>query len=280
MATIRDKMGVCIQPDTTGPMQQIDKAIAAIRHLGLDTVRIRAPIVGSDSYNRIYKPLANAGLRFLFTHAPGKDPANEVAALATIDAIRRGCVIGYEGPNEPDLNPVTFNGVTDVRRTNGVPYPPPQAAIALMQAQRNALRANLAFANTRVVAFNDWYQVEQRNFTSTSNSHIYPTTGKTLASYESYINALARNQGSGKIVVSELGYTNGTGSAFNEVSEAHQAANITTDIIYAMGRAEIERAYIYDLVDGPTTSEGDRFGLFRHDWTPKPAADAIYNLTT
>jgi hypothetical protein len=33
--------------------------------------------------------------------------------MAAIGAER---VVGYEGPNEPDLNTVTFGGMTDARR--------------------------------------------------------------------------------------------------------------------------------------------------------------------
>lgn len=264
------KIGVCLQPDTTGPMQHIDKAIAALRYVGVDTARIRAPIIGSDSYRRIYQPLAKAGFRFLFTHAPGKDPVAEVAAMASIGA---GSVIGYEGPNEPDLNPVTFDGVKDPRRI-GDAWPRPYAALTLMRAQRNALRDNPAFDHTTVVAFNDWYQREQKPFTSVANAHIYPA-GKTLRDMASTVAARVAAHGRGKIWITEWGYTNGTGTAFREVTEAEQAARLAADIAWINGRKSVERAFIYTLVDYPGNSEYSRFGLFNEDWSPKPAAEAV-----
>jgi hypothetical protein len=49
--------------------------------MGVDTGRGRALIVGGDGYRQIYAAPAQAGVRYLFTHAPGKDPVAEVAAM-------------------------------------------------------------------------------------------------------------------------------------------------------------------------------------------------------
>jgi hypothetical protein len=251
-------------------MQHIDKAIAALRYVGVDTVRIRAPIVGSDSYRRIYAPLAKAGFRFLFTHAPGKDPKAEVVAMATIGA---SSVIGHEGPNEPDLNTVTFGGITDARR-RGSTWAKADAALALMRAQRDALRADPAFAHTTIVAFNDWFQKQQKPFTSVANAHIYPA-GKTLRDMAATVAARVKAHGRGKIWLTEWGYTNGAGTAFREVSEEDQAARLAGDIAWINGRKDIARAFIYTLVDYPGDNEYSRFGLFNEDWSPKPAAEAV-----
>ena len=46
---LSEKFGVCIQPDTTGPLAQTTNVDKAMRLLGLRMFRIRAPIVGTDS---------------------------------------------------------------------------------------------------------------------------------------------------------------------------------------------------------------------------------------
>ena len=60
-----------------------------------------------------------------------------------------------------------------------------------------------------------------------------------------------------------------------EVSEEVQAARLAGDIAWINGRKDIERAFIYTLVDYPGDGEYNRFGLFNEDGSPKPATDAV-----
>jgi hypothetical protein len=136
------------------------------------------------------------------------------------------------------------------------------------------LRADPAFAHTTIVAFNDWFQKQQKPFTSVANVHIYPA-GKTLRDKASTVAARVKAHGRGKIWLTEWGYTNGAGTAFREVSEEDQAARLVGDIAWINGRKDIERAFIYTLVDYPGDGEYNQFGLFNEDWSPKPAAEAV-----
>jgi hypothetical protein len=275
---IRDRIGVCFQPDTTGPLQQIDKADAAMRYMGLQSIRIRAPKVGADSWRRIYLPLGKKGYRFVFTHAFGRDPAEEVADLVQFAQAFPGQIIGYEGPNEPDLNPVTFNGMTDKRlgaRTGDAP-----AAIALQQAMFRQLRERFTAKQVKMIAFNDWMQAQQRDCANFANTHIYPGAGKTLTDSAAAITRTARALGKGDIVITEFGYTDKPGRVFSDVTPKQAAKNIGKDIGFVMSRNDIARAFIYTIVDHYSqTDEFSNFGLFESDWTPKPSAAAIRGCT-
>ena len=170
--SIADKIGVCLTlADTTGPCRYTDKLAAAMSYLGLDMIRTRAPQYGADSW-RFYQAVAAHGYRFLFTHRPGRDPGIETNDIAAFHDLYPSCVVGYEGPNEPDLNPVTYGGFTDPRRSG--PTWTGSAALSLMHAQRDLLRRFSQLNYVQIVAFNDWMQAQQSPFTNLANSHIYP----------------------------------------------------------------------------------------------------------
>ena len=275
---LRDKMGVVFQVDTTGPLQRIEKAIEAMRYLGFDTLRIRAPRIGADSWNRIYVPLGTAGLRFHFVHAPGREPAEEVADLVSFAARFPGQIIGYEGPNEPDLDPVTFGGATDTRlgaRTGNAP-----AALALQEAMYTQLRAHFTAQQIPMLAFNDWMHAEQSPFSDYANTHVYPNAGNTLSDHASGLDELLAAHGKGKLVVTEVGYTDVDGPVHSHVTPEQEALNVIEDMDTVMARADIVRAFFYSVVDYPNpTDEFSNFGLFESDWTPKPSAEAIHART-
>jgi hypothetical protein len=275
--SIADKVGVCLSlADTTGPCRYPDKLDEAMQYLGLDMIRTRAPQAGADSW-RIYKAVAGYGYRFLFTHRAGRDPIAEVRDIQELNHLYPGCVIAYEGPNEPDLNPVTFAGVTDKRRV-GSSWTG-KAALALMQAQRNALRQVSALNKVQVVAFNDWMQAEQGSSTNLANSHIYPNN-KVLVDYLPDFESKVALHGRGQGVITEWGYHNAVGEHQTSagISEAQAAKNYPADVSAILVNKKIKYAFIYCGVDGYGTGEFNRFGLFRSDWTPKPAAKALYNM--
>lgn len=275
--SIADKIGLCLPlADTTGPCRYPDKIDMAMRFLGLDMIRTRAPQVGADSW-RIYKAVAAYGYRFLFTHRPSRDPTIEVADIAELHRLYPGCVIGYEGPNEPDLNPVTFGGMTDKRRVGSAWTG--SAALALMKSQGSELRRRGELNAVRLVAFNDWMQAEQGPYTNLANSHIYPNNQvlvDRLPSFEKLVDRHRKGQG----VISEWGYHNQVGSkqAAAGISEEQAARNYPADITMILAAKRVRWAFIYSGIDGYGTGEFNRFGLFRSDWTPKPAANAISKM--
>ncbi len=275
--SIADKIGLCLPlADTTGPCRMPEKVAYAMDYLGLDMIRTRAPQQGADSW-RIYKAVAAYGYRFLFTHRLNRDPAIEAADIAAFNQLFPGQVLAYEGPNEPDLNPVSFAGMTDTRRV-GTTWTG-RAALALMQAQRTALRRASALDYVQIVAFNDWMQAEQRPFTNLANTHIYPRAGVLVDYLDRFDLKIARH-GRGQGVITEWGYHNVIGSSRTApgLSEADAARNLVADISAILVRPSLKYAFIYCGVDGYGTGEYDRFGLFRADWKPKPAAIAIARL--
>lgn len=270
-----DKIGVALgTPDTTGALGNRAKLIAALRYLGVKMVRTRAPVLGTDSYRRIHVPLAKAGFRFVFVHAPGRELASEVAAMQALALIAPGCIIGYEGPNEPDLNPVTFGGFTDKRL--GTRTGAGKGAMALQTAQVTALRKVWPANQVAMIAFNDWMHPQQYSVADYANSHIYPS-GTTLAPRMAAFHKLVTSMGRPQGVISEWGYHNAVGSRVTAagVSQAQAAKNYAADITLLVKDRSVKWAFAYTLVDYPGNKEFNRFGLFNSDWTPKPAAMAF-----
>lgn len=269
--TPRDKIGVCILRDTTGNLVNTAKVDAAMKYMGLSMFRIRAPLYGADSWKRIYLPLAKLGYRFLFTYDPDQTVAAQVAAAKKLWDLYPGCIIGFEGPNEPDLNPISPDARLGVRSGKGT------GALAVMKDLLAKQRTNWTPAQTIAVAFNDCMQKEQYPFAGYANSHIYPNGTNILPRLPAF-RALVKGMGRPQGVITEWGYHNLIGSkqAVPGIIEAQAAANLAADIPALVADPLVKMAFIEMLCDGPSAAkELDHFGLVRWDWSYKPAADAV-----
>ena len=81
----------------------------------------------------------------------------------------------------------------------------------------------------------------------------------------------ARGDGARPVWITEVGRT--TAGHELAVSEAQQAGNIEPTFRVALRRPQVQRIYYYALRD-----DGESFGLFRSDGTPKPAAARLRDL--
>jgi len=84
-------------------------------------------------------------------------------------------------------------------------------------------------------------------------------------------------------IVTETGYITQPGSAF-AVSDIDQAKYLLDDV-FDLWNAGVADDFIFYLVDtgpnaGDTGNTSHYYGIFNADWTPKPAAIALHNLTT
>jgi hypothetical protein len=271
MTAPRDKIGVCILRDTTGNLVNTAKVDAAMKYMGLSMFRIRAPQYGASSWTQIYVRLARLGYRFLFTYDPDQTVAAQVAAAKKLWDLYPGCVIGFEGPNEPDLNPIAPDARLGVRSGKGT------GALAVMKDLLSEQRKIWTPAQTIAVAFNDCMQKEQYPFAGYANSHIYPNGTNILPRLPAY-RAQVKSMGRPGGVITEWGYHNLIGShqAAAGISEEQAAANFAADIPALAADPTVHLAFIEMLCDGPSaTKELDHFGLVRSDWSYKPAADAV-----
>ncbi|MFD2137617.1 hypothetical protein ACFSLT_24885 [Novosphingobium resinovorum] len=144
---------------------------------GVRKMRCREPYSGTAGW-ATYVGLARAGVRFCFTLSV-RDIRKSIADMKAFVATVPNSIFAIEFPNEPDLNPVTYNGVTDKRmgfRTGNAP-----ALMAFIKDFHAAIKVDPVLRSIPLVASNDFMQAQQAPYTDLANSHIYPTPPSDVA---------------------------------------------------------------------------------------------------
>ena len=184
-------------------------------------------------------------------------------------------IIGIEGANEVNLNPVTYDGGTT---------PADQAQLQtdlwndVQSASAPALSTipvyNMSIAGTTTATFEQYGNLSA--VCTYANSHCYIDDEQTPTFGVNYILPYCLLAAPGKpIVVTETGYETNTTIVYNGVDQTGQAKYLLCSLFdfYAYG---VVKTFIYDLID----SSGETYGLYSDVNTPKAAAAAIHNLTT
>ncbi len=275
-----DRIMVQGRPQDTGSVYKLANIMTALDKLGgVRKMRCREPFAGTPGW-ATYVGLARAGVKFSFTLS-GRDIAKTIADLKAFLAVVPGSVWAIEGPNEPDLNPMTYHGVTDPRlgfRTGNAP-----ALMAFLKDFTAAQGVDPVLRSIPFIASNDFMQAQQAPFTDYGNTHIYPTPDSKiqdrLASFKTRI-AQGKNT---KGVITEWGRTTG-GTSKNvtspPVSLSKQAELLSTDIAAALSKTFVHTINIYELFSWSGTSEMNNFGIFNADLSPRPAVAAIKAVIT
>lgn len=246
-----------------------ERVLAALDYLGIGRVR-DAAVTRQQRNIEGFSLLADAGIQFDMVVQAARDPAEAVATIAAFAADHPGAVDAIEGPNEIDIWPVAYAGLTGTA-----------AGIAF----DNALVA--AVAATPGLADVDTYSLTGARVNDTTefaNFHSYPVKG--LQPYKK----LARNPVTSGVtpdkplVLTEVGYHTAVGpdTRWEGVDEATQA-KLTLNLLFDAHRRGIARTYLYQLSDGyadPTGINIDHnLGLFDRDFEAQAAAVALHNLT-
>lgn len=266
-------------PSNTQSRYTVANIMPALDTLGgVRKMRCREPFSGTAGWSA-YVGLAKAGVKFCFTLTAKRPIATSIADLKKFLTTVPGSFFAVEYPNEPDLNPVTYNGVTDPRmgfRTGNAP-----ALMAFIKDFRRAFRADPAFNAVALVASNDFMQVEQAPYCNYPNTHIYPWPNNNIQDRLTGFNnkIIAANKTMG--IITEWGRTTG-GSTSNltspPVSLDEQARLFSTDVAAALSKPYVHTISIYELFCWTGTSEISNFGLFNADLTPRPAVAAIRSV--
>lgn len=270
-----DRVMVQGRPQDTASLYKVRNMLPALDKLGgLRRMRCREPYSGTPGWNT-YIGLARAGVTFCFTLS-GREIAKSIADLKAFAAQAPGAIWAVEFPNEPDLNPVTYNGVRDPRlgfRTGNAP-----AFISYIKYFSAEFKAESRLKTIPLIASNDFMQADQGPFTTYGNAHIYPSPTTVIADrlkgFGKKIEAGGHTQG----VITEWGRTTG-GSAKNVTSPPvlldQQASLLASDVAAALDQPFIRAISLYELFCWAGPGEMNNFGLFNADLTPRPAVAAI-----
>ena len=261
----------------TSAYQNVAAVENAMRYLGLNTLRD----LGGQSWTSVYDKVASDGFRFDFI-APGQgatllSPTALTSWLSTFQANHPGSIASIEGLNEINFWTVSYNG------QSGIP-----AGIRYQTDLYHALKATPSLAGIPDINFSLGYD-NQAAFTAIGQlpgisdrgvAHIYIPWGAQPS--VSFFNQLSWAQSvtpGEPMSVTETGYNTLVGTALG-VDEPTQAKMIL-NLVFDAAKAGVASTFLYELVDDTAFSGNEaHWGLYHSDWTPKPAATALHNLTT
>ncbi|MBC7799814.1 MAG: calcium-binding protein, partial [Gemmatimonadaceae bacterium] len=269
---VRNAIGVNTHLDyTIGAYTDLAAVQRALAEIGVTHVRdaFQAPVAAS-----LFQTLAATGVRF--DVVIGVDQPVEWQ-LAQIEA-NAGLVEFIEGPNESDIWTKTYNGLTGLDATRAMQrdvyaFAKNSAALAATPVIQASLALGTSFAPLG----------DQAAYADYGNIHAYFGTGNTPGSGLPALLDQAEQVSPGRPVIATEGGYYTAPDATGGVSELAQA-KYTLNLLFDNWDAGISRTYLYELADqraDPGNTDFHlHFGLYNSDWTPKPAARALANLTT
>ena len=271
-------LGVNVHLNASGtPYTNTSAVQAAMAYLGLNTMRD----MGGQQPTARYAAMAKAGYLFDF-FAPSDPHALTPAGYAQwLDAFVQahpGSLTSIEGPNEVNTSPITYNGSTSLA-----------SEAAYQQAMFNAVNADPTLASIPV--FNLSLGTGSASaFTGLGNmasaadygtSHAYMSYGNQpnvqLSRLISYAQAVSPGE---PMAITESGYPTLASDTAQGVDQATQA-KLTLNLVMDAEKLG-DPLFLYELIDNQDSGGGawNYGGLFNGDWTAKPAATALHNLTT
>ncbi|WP_416066242.1 calcium-binding protein [Rhizobium sp. ZK1] len=270
-----DSFGIDTHIDyTDGKYSNIAEVVKALGYLGLDTVRDHAPTPVSDPYGQGHLgDAADAGVKFVFVSGRDDTPATVVQRLHAFVEAHPGSIVGIEGPNEVNNWPVAYKGLSGEA-----------AALAYQKDLFNAVNADPLLKDIPVLGFTGYTVASSNDYTTI---HTYAKEGDQPFSWLQRESGDQMNADPGKpLTITEIGYhtsltadTNGGWEGVDETTQAKLLLNTLMDGAFLGSKG----TFIYQLLDAYADSQGSdqekHFGLFRLDYSPKPAATAIHNLT-
>ncbi|MDC9837001.1 calcium-binding protein [Rhizobium binxianense] len=259
---------------TDGKYSNVGEVVKALDYLGLDTVRDHAPNSASDPNGQTHLGnAADAGVQFVFSAQREVDPATVAQRLHAFVEAHPGSVVGIEGPNEVNNWPVSYHGLSGQA-----------AALAYQKDLSAAVNADPLLKDIPVLGFTGYTVASASDYTTI---HTYAKDGDQPYSWLSRESGVQRAADPGKpLAITETGYhtsltadTNGGWEGVNEAAQAKLLLNTLMDGA-ALGS---KQTFLYELLDAYSDPQGTNqekhFGLFHLDYSAKPAATAIHNLT-
>jgi hypothetical protein len=270
---------------TATPYADTSKVVDAARYLGVDHFRDHISSAGYAAEVQV----ASKGIGFDIVYSSWNDPATFLNMTHDLASSVPGSIVAIEGANEVNNWPITFQGVTG------------DAAAASLQKflyssiKSDPVLSKLPVYNLTVGGISPTTYQNLGDLSSASDystAHIYygggqPTYGwnpltASADGWDYWVNEAKSLTGGKPLVITETGASNAPG-AVNGVDTLVQAKQILNSLMDAAASGS-RATYLYELVDEVQDPSGTNveahYGLFNNDWTPKPAATAIHNLTT
>jgi hypothetical protein len=270
------RLGVVTHLDYRGtPYENLEQVRAALRYIGLDTLRDMTPLANK----RPYESLASDGFRFSFVIR--RETVDElpkvVAALEDFARRHPGSIVALEGLNEIKIWPASYHGDSSFAG----------AAAAQCELYRLARRPASPLRELPVLALTlggagqrDHDKLgDLSDCADFGNAHVYFGTRPPGSAWK-VARDLAKQATARKtpLAVTETGYSTAVDTG-KGVPEDVQAKYLLVLAARAM-RDEVPLTFFYQLVDDRERPDWSYFlGLYRHDWTPKPAAHALHHFT-
>jgi RTX calcium-binding nonapeptide repeat (4 copies) len=266
-ADFLDTMGVNTHFHQAGQYDDIARSVAALDYLGIDHVR------EADIPDPEWDALAAAGAKVDLFVYPGRSPADNVADIKALVQKHPGLVRSIEGPNEVDLWQVNYAGKTGL------------AGAQAYQAELFRL-VNAEPLLKDIPVFNFSWGVgpaDKPGEADWANVHAYRPHGHQPINGMKWHLDYQQNVMPGKpMALTETGYyTLPNDDNWGGVDDRSQAA-LTLNTFFRADAFGVERTFLYQMFDQYNDGRGREanFGLFNYDFSPKPVAHAIHNLTT
>lgn len=273
LATLGVRTGMSY-PDT--PYNDTASLCRAIRYLGLETIRDGVPNLDDPALAAAYHQVASSGIRFDFVIHGGGEVAltQELARLRRFVEAHPTAIAAIEGPNEINYWPISYRGITNT-------YAAAVAVTKDLWAGAKAdpyLRGVPIYAPTLAVDRSGELKLGDLSaYVDYGNAHVYAAGGTNIWTNDMpyWLPVQARPTPGKPMVVTETGYTM-DGVNVDETVGAKYILNT----LFGNALNGIAMTYIFELVDMDPHRFDGRLGLFRSDWSPKPAATTLHNLTS
>ena len=274
-----------LMPGGGAGAQALSQVGNAMSYLGVGRIRTGVPFTWNVSN---YEALAQRGVRFNLT-ANGNGQVNFYADLAQIDTLARavhGSVATVEGPNEINVFPITFNGVSSADPRNlWIGDSAQQQLYSLVHSDPNLVGTGVLDLTVGGAVASEYATLGNMSaYADGGNVHVFFGNGDPPAANIAYSLANARLLVHDKpTTITELGYYTAYQSTnWGGVNQDVQAKWTLTGLLDAY-KAGVATTYLYELMDGTahpsTTDREGSFGIFTADGTPKEAAVAVHNMT-
>jgi hypothetical protein len=287
----------------------INRSLDAMQSLGVQNVRIMIPWAGVEPSNGVYNWTAvdrvvnsaaarNMGVLGFINSTPywaatnkialsGQPNPNVYAAFAGTVAQRyKGKISAYEVWNEPNsykfFSPIDATKYTQMLKAAYGTIKAQDPSALVIGGVVGSVTSFFGLTLSPVTFVDEMYKAGAKGYFDALSFHPYNYTLKFSAG-ETKINApywqleqirklMVNNGDTGKLI-----WNTEYGEPSSVAGEANQAAFISDMLSTWKGINYVGPTFLFttrDLKAG-STATGDNFGIFRRDWSAKPAADVI-----